>query len=213
MTIKNRIEDGKGLGYEAHVTSENAILTTQYGCPPLLPQKNKIFSQFLTDDGTSTGSNDMLVNASLAAPQDFWVEADDDNDIYITVLSIVLGDGGANLNEFCGVTALTNGCQLFYEDTDGDRVFIGDGLKSNWDFIRMCFVTPAFGDGASALRLTNVEGGAEAYTPWLNLLQIMPPYGLKLDRKTNQRITIRIRDNCSVPDVFNCKAYGFERFE
>jgi len=212
MTIKNRIVDGDGTGIEAHVTEEGALLVTNYACPPLLPQKNKIFRQYLTADGTATGSNDMLVDGS-GTPIKFWLPADAEDDRYITVLSFVIGDGGANLNEFGGVAALANGCRLYYEDNVGDEVIIGDALKSNWDFIRMCFLHPAFGDAGSALRLTNVEGGAEAYTPWLNLLQIMPPYGLKLDRGTNQSITLEVRDNCTVPDVFNAIAYGFERYE
>ncbi len=38
-------------------------------------------------------------------------------------------------------------------------------------------------------------------------------YGIKLDAGTTQRLTLRIRDNASVPNVFDCIAYGFDRFE
>lgn len=211
MGIKARILDGLGKGYEAHVTSENAILVSNYTCPPLIPQKNKIFRRYLTADGTSTGSNDMLVDGSTTN-QEFFIPADNDNDRYITAISFVIGDGGAALNQFGGIAALTNGCKLYYYDHEFEEVIIHNSLKSNWDFVRMCLGQPAFGDGAGAFRGTNVEGGAEAFLPVLPLSQLMPPYGIKLDLGTQQKIALVIRDDCSAPDVFNAIAYGFDRF-
>jgi len=210
MGIKSNITD-PATGQKAKVLSEGELLVSQYTCPPLLPQKNRVFRQYFTDDGTRSGSNDMLVDGS-SRNVEFWIPAHSDNDRYITQISIVIGDGGANLNEFGGVSALTNGCKLHYEDTNGYEVVIHEALKSNWDFIRMCLINPAFGDAASAFRGTNVEGGAEAYMPVFDCTKIMPPYGIKLDRGTSQKIIFTIRDNCSQPDVFNVIAYGFERF-
>ena len=207
--IKTHIIDGGGSKESAFV-EDNALVVSQYGCPPMIPQKNKIFRQYFTVDGTTAGSNDMLVDGSGTSIE-FWVPADT-NDIYITDVSFVLGDAGANLNEFCGIAALTNGCDFEYY-RDGEIVTIHGALKSNWDFIRMCRLNPPFGDAASAFRLTNVEGGAEAYAPVFDFLTIMPPYGLKLDAGTTQRLVIRVNDKCDVPDVFNAIAYGFERFE
>ena len=46
-----------------------------------------------------------------------------------------------------------------------------------------------------------------------NLTAILPPFGVKLDRGTTQRIVHRVRDNCTALDEFNCIVHGFERFE
>ena len=210
MGIDINVVDGTGSGNKVSV-DENALRVSTVGHPPLLQQKTKIFRQFLTDDGLSTGSSDMLVDGS-AVSAEFWVPAHEDDDRYITAVSFVIGDGGANLNEFGGISALTNGCDFEYKNAS-EVITIHGALKSNWDFIRMCMGFPAFGDAASAYRLTNVEGGAEAYAPVFNFLAVMPPHGLKLDAGTKEKIVVRVNDDCRVPDVFNAIAYGFDRFE
>lgn len=47
----------------------------------------------------------------------------------------------------------------------------------------------------------------------MNLMKMGLPFGIKLDRGTNERLTIRIRDDATAAVTFNCIAYGFERFE
>ncbi len=52
----------------------------------------------------------------------------------------------------------------------------------------------------------------------LRLNKWMYPYGVKLDKGSNQRLVFVIQDNLSVvfgaaPDIFNCIAFGFDRFE
>uniref|UniRef100_A0A6M3II66 Uncharacterized protein n=1 Tax=viral metagenome TaxID=1070528 RepID=A0A6M3II66_9ZZZZ len=47
----------------------------------------------------------------------------------------------------------------------------------------------------------------------ISIIEIMPPYGLKLGMGSVQRMTITIRDDCSDADLFNCNAFGFDRFE
>ena len=61
--IKNVITDGGGRGRKASV-EDDALLVTQYTCPPMIPQKNKIFSQFFTVDGSASGSNDLGIDGS-----------------------------------------------------------------------------------------------------------------------------------------------------
>ena len=202
--------DGVGGKQKARVT-DNALVVTQYACPPLLPQKNRIFRQYFTDDGLSTGDEDMQIEA-VAAPKEYWISANEDADRYITQVSFVIGDGAANLNEFGNIAALTNGCEFYYSYNHG-KVTIHEGLKSNWDFVRMCLGNPFFGDAASAFRATNVEGGAEAYCPVMDFTKIMPPYGVKLDMGSDQRLVMNIRDRTDEVDVFNAIAYGFDRFE
>lgn len=211
MSIKNRIEDGTGQGYEAHVTAEKAILVTQYPCPPLLPQKNKVFSQFLTTTGLESGSNDMGIDGSTT-PVNFWVPADSDADLYITKLNFLVGYGASGeLWEFADSnSALTNGVKIFYEDTYGDEIVVANPQR-NYSFLRFA-LTDGIIPTAWELRhlgATNDYG----YLCSIDLTKMLPVYGLKLDMKTQQKIVVTIRDNCTDADTFNCRAFGFKRFE
>ncbi len=210
MSIKTRILDGLGRGTEARVEDE-ALMVSQYTCPPLVPQKSRIFVQYLTIDGLPGGTSSMLLGAG-AVPQDFWVPADEISDRYITTLSFVIADDGADLDLFGAIAALANGCQLFYESME-QTVFIHETLQTNWDFVRMALGEPAFGTGAAAFKANNVEGKVDAFIPILDLRRLMPPYGVKLDRGTTQRMVLRVRDATNGIDSFNCLSAGFDRFE
>ena len=55
--------------------------------------------------------------------------------------------------------------------------------------------------------------GDYGYFVNINIVDMMPPYGIKLDKGTKQKMSILIRDDCSDADLFNCQAFGFERVE
>lgn len=209
--IKNQITCGVGTGKSARVLPDHELLVSNVAHPPLMPQKVKVFRQHLTDDGLSTGSEDMLVDGSVT-PVEFWVPAATDADRYITTVSFVIGDAGAELDLFGTVAALANGCDFEYERST-ETVTIHGALKTNWDFVRLCFGTPAFGSAAEAFRAKDVEGGTEAYIPVFDFVRVLPPYGLKLDMGTREKLILRVNDDCTGPDVFNAIAYGFDRFE
>ena len=211
MPINALITD-PATGRTAELSTENHLITSLSSCPPLLPQKCRIFRQFLTDDGTATGSEDMRVVGSLAAPLQFWIPADNDVDRYITMLSFVIADDGAKLNLFGAIAALTNGCRLFYSYDLGDAV-ISDNLVTNWEFVRTAQGNPSFGTGGDVFKGKDIEGKVDAYIPVINFMLYMPPYGVKLDRGTNDRMVLEVRDNVSAIDSFNCIASGFERWE
>jgi len=211
MTVKTVATDGAGTGRSAKVSDQFALLVSDVGCPPLMQQKNRVFRQYLTDDGTASGSEDMVVNGSTTAVE-FWVKADNNDDRYITTLSFIIADVNATLNEFGNVTALTNGCQLYYE-TLAQTTIIHSTLKTNFDFVRLCLGQPAFGDATTAFRASNVVGNSEGYLPVLDLRRLVPPFGIKLDRGTTQRLVLKVRDDCTGVDGFDCIAYGFDRFE
>jgi len=61
--------------------------------------------------------------------------------------------------------------------------------------------------------ITRHVGAANDYglIPTLDLRRFMPPFGIKLDRGTNQRLVFEVRDDCTDADVFNIIAYGFDR--
>lgn len=211
MPVKTNIADS-ATGVEAHVTKEQALLVSPYPSPPLLPQKSEIFRQYLTDDGTAAGDEDMQTAGSLAAPVDFYVKADDEDDRYISAVAFVIADDGAAFSKFGAIAALTNGCQFLYESARGE-IFIHEALKTNWDFVRLALASPAFGTGKDAFMAKDIEGKVDAYIPTVDFLRLMPPFGIKLDRGSKQRLILRVRDDTTGVDSFNAIAYGFDRFE
>jgi hypothetical protein len=216
MSIKSTLKDGTGTNREATVSNDHALRTEQVPWPPFIPQKVIPFRQFMTADGTASGSSDMLVNGSSTAV-DFWVPAHNDRDRYISVLSIVLSDGGTfNMGgEFGNSGApLDPGCRLFYTHQDLGEIDIHDALTVNSDFIRLGLGNPAFGASATVFRATNFIGTGEAILPTVDLKQFVPPYGIKLDKGSSQRLTMRIQDDLSSGFVdFTVIAYGFDRLE
>lgn len=192
------------------VTDFGELLVASTGAPPNLSQRNVIFRQYMTQDGTPTGTSSMLVNGSVTNV-DYYISAQQDSDLYISAVSFVIADAGADLNEFGAIAALTNGCYLFYENQYG-VIDINTALKTNWDFIRLCGGVPAFGSGVDCFRASNVFGASEAYIPFLNFINFIPPYGLRFERGTKQRLVLRIRDNVSAIDQFDVICYGQKRY-
>jgi len=211
MPLKTQIEDGAGSGGRAAVV-DNALVVISHPHPPLGTSKTYPVRQYMTLDGTEGGTSSMKVVGTLAAPVKFFIPAGLDDDRYITMLSFVIAGAGATLSEFSTVPALTNGCKLYYEQPAGVRV-IHDALKSNFDFVRLCVGTPAFGAAADAFRASNVIGTSEAYIPTLDLTKIIPPYGIKLDAGSNQKFVLEIRDDTTSASIvaFDVIAYGFDR--
>jgi len=167
------------------------------------------FSQFFTDDGSSAGSSDMKVAGTVAAPQNFFISAQQDRDIFINNISIEIADASAALNKFGNITALTNGVKLTWATQDNGGIVIESALKSNWDFVRMAGANPAFGDGAGAFRAGNVSGTSEGYTP---VVKVSEQFGIRdgflLRRGTMDRITFAVQDDTTGVDSFNIKGYG-----
>ncbi len=207
-----QIQDGGGGGSCARVV-DDSLLTSANISPPLLPQKVKVFRQYMTDDGTATGTSDMDVNGSVT-PVEYWIPSGNDADRYIATISFLLAKSGAALNEFGGSTALTNGCDLEYQRTGGETITIHGALKSNFDIVRLCMGVPAFGTGNAAFKVNNAIATDEAFIPVFDFTRILPPYGLKLDMGSTQKLIMRINDNLTAGaylDNFDVIAYGFDR--
>jgi hypothetical protein len=211
-----------GTGKSAIVDDQSLVVSSN-GLPPSESlSKAKPFRQFLTDDGLSTGSEDMLVAGSSAVPLDFFVNSSTEGDRYITGLSFLIAAPAAALNVFgtgTGGSALTNGVQVFYQDSELGNVDIAPSLLTNFDFIRLCQGNPAFGDGAAAFRAQNaVAGTNEAYFPTLDFQKTFGlQYGIKIPKATQIKIVIRIKDDLTGAPydltAFNVIAYGFDRIK
>lgn len=196
------------------VDNDGAALVSLVPHPPRITAKHIPLRQHLTDDGLVTdGTNqDMKRVGTLAAPIDFWIPADGTNDRYITHLSFLIADAAAKPNQFGAITALTNGCNLFYKHALAGDVTIHDALMTNFEFMRLALGQPAFGSAADAFRAKNVIGVSDAYIPVLDLRIFSPDgFGIKLDAGSTQRLTLQVRDDTTGVDGFDCIAYGFDR--
>ena len=207
--LKTVLADGGGQAGEAFVR-DNALIVGIRGGPPILPQNCKIFRQYLTDDGEPDGSNDMGVDGSgTEAP--FFVPANNDNDVYITKVDFLVGYGAtAVLYQWLDSgAALTNGHRFFYQRKDG-FVDIHDAIKVTSDMLRLG-VQDFLSTGWEARNFA--AGNDYGFIMRVNMLHLLPPYGLKLERGTIERLCFTVRDNNTDADVMNAIAYGFERFE
>jgi hypothetical protein len=181
--------------------------------PPFGVQQNvRPFRQFLTDDGTPSGSSDMLVDGSVT-PVDFFVEAPQDRDLYITRVSFIVVDQNMSLQNFGNIAALTNGLRLFYTDELGE-VDIADALQTNFDIVRLCSGLPSFGDGTTAFIANNVDFISEGIIPVLDLKDTFGfRWGLEFRNGSLQKLVLRVRDDITGIDAMDVIIYGFLRLE
>jgi len=193
----------------AEVSKAGELYTIQAPYPTLESQKTQPFRQYLTTDGTEDGTNDMGVDGSATAV-DYYIPASGTDDIYITSLNFIVGYGTTGQPfQWADGTALTNGSRLFYTSLRGEQN-IHNAIKSNQDMFRLSFSPVQTSWELRGINALNDYG----YFLSVDLTKMGTRYGIKLDRKTTQRLTMRIRDNAgTAADSFNCIAYGFKRFE
>lgn len=197
-----------GTGSGAKVNGFGEIICSQLPFPARLDSDvTSIYREYLK---SADDSEDMKVDGSSSSV-DFYIEAENDHDIYINNISFLISDASAALNEFGNIGELTNGCKLSYDDLSGENV-IAESLKINFDFVRLCAGDPAYGDGATAFRANNVVGTSEAYFPTLKVADVFGmPFGIRIRAGSTQRLTLTVNDDVSGVDAFNVIAYGFKR--
>jgi hypothetical protein len=210
MSIKNRIWDAVTGNY-LKINGEGEASVVVHPHPPVDETVfAKPFRQFFTDDGSSTGSSDMLVDGSSTSV-DFYIEAKPTVDVYIKTISVEIVDGSATLSEFGNLAALTNGIEFCHITNDFGTTVIDEAIKSNWDFIRLAAGNPSFGDGAGAFRANNVVSTFEGYIPVIDMATTFGlPWGLRLRKGTKDRLQFKLRDNVSTMEAFDIIGYGIE---
>ena len=206
MSVKSRLLDGGGTGREALVDDQNGLVVSLLACPPLVQQKNRVFRAYFMN---AAGSEDMGVDGST--PVDFFIPASDAADLYITRVDVLVGYG-ASAYPFEWADsggALANGHRFFY-DRETEQVDIHDAVQRNSDLMRL-FVAEML---PTAWEIRGLGAGNDyGYVGSIDLLGMMPPYGVKLDLGSSQRLVWQIRDDLTGhTDTFNAVAYGFERF-
>lgn len=210
--IKGAIVDGETNTRLAKV-DENGSLTVHVDQHPEHGElKTFPYRSYLTLNGDGT-TIDMRVNGSVTN-QAFYITATNVEDIFIEAASFIIADAGASLSSFGAAAALTNGC-VFQWITAAATITLHPALKSNWDFVRMCSGNPPFGSGADAFRGTNVVGLSEAYIPTFDFQKLIPPYGLRLQKGTKDKLVLTIRDNLSTLglDQVDTITLGFTHIE
>ena len=198
---------------EVDVEKSGAMSVVERPFPPFGVMQNvRPFRQFLTDDGTATGSEDMLVDGSVT-PVDFFVEAPQTADLYVTRLSFIVVDQNASLNTFGNIPQLTIGCRLFYTDELGE-VVIAEALQTNFDIVRLGSGLPSFGDGTTAFIANNVDFISEGIIPILDFKDTFGfRWGLELRNGSTQKLILQIRDDITGIDAMDVICYGFLRLE
>lgn len=206
MVLPVVITNGKGV--ESAVTDDKELLTSVSTYPAKREQKVKPFRQYLTDDGLAAGTNDMGVDGS-STNVGYFIPADETDDRYLANLSFIVGYGTSGQpNQFADAAALTNGIRIFYESSRG-QIDIHDGIKTNQDFFRVSFqLIPTDWE----VRHVNNNNDYGYFIP-MDLTKIIPPYGIKLDAGSSQKLGVSIRDDATNADSLNCIAYGFDRFD
>ena len=209
--ISHSISDPKN-GNILKVNGEGEASVVVHPHPPLDEAVTSFpYRQYFTDDGLSTGSSDMQVNGTAAAPIEFWITADITKDVFIKTVSIVIGDAGAVLNLFGAIAALTNGIEFSHVTNDNGTIVLHDAMKTNLDFVRMGLGQPSFGTGTSAFRADLSGGGADSYLPVIDFsLTFGLPWGVKLRKGTKDKIVFIIKDDTRGVDQFDAIGYGIK---
>ena len=202
---------GRGGKQLAAVNDEGTLNVVVHPHPPqgetLAAQP---FRQYFTNDGKSTGSNDMRENGSLETKK-FYIESSKERDIYIKSISVIIGDGGSpSLNKFGNLSPLTNGVRWsIFSNALGDYE-LHDGIKNNIEFIRLGVDTGAIGTGTDAY-LADVSGGGteKSYLPTIDLSETFGlTYGIRLKKGTGDRLVFTIQDDLTALTTFNAIGYG-----
>ena len=147
MGVISKIADGHGTSNQAKIGDEGELSVVVHPHPPINETVTTLpFIQFFTDNGTNTGSNNMIVNGSSTAI-DFYISASETVDIYIKTVSVQISDPGARLDRFGALTALSSGVRFFYEEIAIGEFVIAEAIQTNLDFFRDASGGKGFGTG------------------------------------------------------------------
>jgi hypothetical protein len=152
----------------------------------------------------------MNIDGSVT-PQTFYVESVNEYDIYITDCILVVADGVVAHNKYGGVTSLTNGIDLEVTESGETTTVLGN-IKTCGQIIAQMGCFWAFGSGTDLNIITN-------YDPANNDAMIVPfqpdevlPYGLRLGRGTNDRMTFRVSDDLTGLVTHTFQVIGYRHY-
>jgi hypothetical protein len=208
ITVKVKGQTGNHL----NVNGESQIPVVVHPHPPVGEQKSAFPYRSYFKDFDNAESIDMAVNGATTNAS-FCIQAVKEYDTYIKTISILIADASQTLQEFANSgAALTNGVLFEWSSSDLGTTTIHDGLKTNFDFIRLALGDPSIGDGATAFLANNaIATNIEAYIPVLDLAKTFGlVYGIRLRKGTADKLVFTIRDNCTAADQFDAIGYGIQ---
>jgi hypothetical protein len=208
MALPIHITDGRGTKQKAAVHDDGALGIIAHPEPPFIPQKTELFRQLFTDDGLDTGSGDMSIDGSIDNVE-FWVPAHHEHDRYITKISVEVAYAAQGAPyKWADNSALTNGIKMSYNSIRGEKT-LHAGIKSNQDLLRVNETGVVTNWEVRHVNANNDYG----YFITIFLSNVMPPFGMKLDAGSNQKLKAIIRDDVTAATTLNILAIGFDRFK
>lgn len=200
--IHTVVNDGNGDQHRLKVLGEGEIGVVIHTHPPIKESRVGLpFRQYFTDNGLSTGSNDMRVDGSSTSVE-YYISADSEYEYFIKFISIKIADATAKLNEFGALAALSNGLEFEWKNKALGSFTIHDGIKDNLEFFRLSEMEPLIIDLSG--------GGADAVVVQWDLAKIFGnPWGVKLGVGSLDRLIFRVNDNLGTGiDEFNIIGHG-----
>lgn len=206
MSVKFQLTDKDGN--IAKINGEGEISVVVHPHPPKNESENALpYRAYFTN---TAGSNDMVVDGS-STPVSFCITADPLVDVYIKTISVLISDVGAELDEFGGLTALSNGVEFKWSSQINGDIVIADAVTTNFEMVRLCAGTEGFGTTTNVFRANNVSGQAEGYIPVMDLSDVFGlPYGIRLKAGSTDKLVWTVNDALAGLDAFNIIGYGIK---
>jgi len=209
--IRVQVKDSFGSGNGQKINGEGETPVVVHPHPPRDEEVEAFpFRQYFTDDGGTTGDNNMIVNATASASQDFYITASTEYDLYIKTLAVQITDGGATLEKFGALNALANGVKWIWFTNELGEYEMHDGITTNLEFVKTALGQPAFGAGTTAFR-ADLKGGSsdDTFLPVIDCTSTFGlPWGIRLKKGSKDKLIFRVQDNLTGMAVFNIIGYG-----
>ena len=206
--LKTRIVNTNGTSVDAN---NNHALKVYPSIPEILPEKTKNQYRFLSEllANEVGGGTDLNVDGSVT-PSNFAIQSQTDYDIYITKLILVLGGLTLGHNKFGPISALTNGIDLFLEETN-EKTYLFEGAKTSGQLIAFSGFSNPFGTGTGTWELTKWDANNDAHCITVPVSDYIPG-GLRIGRGTKDRLSITVNDDLTTIPVFFSRVFGYRHY-
>lgn len=179
--------------------------------PP--PSGTENTQQYLTGTLGTAGLNSGIINQNVdgsLTPQSFFMESDENYDIYITRLSVIIIDKSVSHNKFGALSALPVGWDLKLVE-DGNTTLLAEKAKTCGEAQINTFFAGVFGDSSNINVIPNFNDASEdLYTINFQFDRIIPPYGLRLGRGNTGKIESVINDDLEALSFFKVLVGGYK---
>lgn len=213
MAIRTHISCSEN-GNRAIVTKDGALLTANV--PPTSSAvksiygnrgKYKLLNGLLGSTGLDSGITNQNVNATLAAPQKFYMAANDNYDIYITHIITTIVDITVKPNTFGNVGVLVNGFDLNLIQEGSTEALIM-GAKTGGQLLVQGGMFNPFGTINDPNTIIAFTAGDDALICTFPVGQIVPG-GIRLASGSLNRIESVVKDNLTGLTSLDVRIVGY----